>query len=96
MKKKCPICLNIFARKKIIRINKYTYINRSCLKELIYRANLGIDIWNASLEEWVITAENDKLRQLSNNEEVYRLRNPINNIKFSEGELKIIYNKLML
>lgn len=80
----CPISqthhdLHIF-------INEYHSFDTISLRNLIYTANLGINLDNASEEEWVQTAYTD-----TNDSGIYRLRNPYTNTRFTKEELTKIY-----
>jgi len=81
----CPISqtfsdLHIF-------VNEYHSFDIESLRELICIANLGINLDNASEDEWVQTAYTDR-HDFST---VYRLRNPNTNTRFTKEELTKIY-----
>ena len=73
-------CLHIF-------VNEYHSFDIGSLRKLICISNLGINIDNASEDEWVQTAYTDR-HDFST---VYRLRNPNTNTRFTKEELTKIY-----
>ena len=69
-----------------IEVNKYHIFTKSYLIEWIHQAGLGINLDNASVDEWVMTAHTEEKYQGS-----YRLVNPFTNTRFTEKELTKIY-----
>lgn len=73
-----------------IDVNQFHSMNRGELRRWIKQADLGIDLDNACVNEWVETAfaETEYGR--------FRLVNPFTNTRFTEDELKKIYYFLSL
>ena len=68
-------------------VNEHHSFDTTSLRKLICIANLGINLDNASEEEWVQTAYTDR-HDFST---LYRLRNPNTNTRFTKEELTKIY-----
>ena len=69
-----------------ICVNKHHTMSRKHLLKWIRQAVLGIDLDDASVGEWVMTAYTEEKYQGS-----YRLVNPCTGTRFTEKELTKIY-----
>ena len=83
----CPISFLPLTPGTTINTSKLHAFECCAFLMLIDVANLGIDIRNATQEEWVQTAYTD-----TRDSGTLRLRNPLTNQMFSETELTGIYD----
>lgn len=84
----CQICYDCQG----LFINNNDIFCKKCLRQWINILDLSIDINNADLDEWIVTAKNDKYEET----DTLRLRNPKTNLTFNDNELIIIYNYVSL
>lgn len=86
--KDCVICKETKDKKCFVPLQHEAHAFCSvCLIDYINHVNLGIDINNADIEEWTLTALDEK-----NNDGTIRFKHPCTNLQFSEQDLKTIFN----
>lgn len=83
----CPLTQEFMDETTMIKASENLWMNPVAFLKWIYSLNLGIDLRIASLEEWILTAQQDTFKDIN----ILRLRNPLTNLPFSKDDLIHIY-----